>query len=244
MLRFLTVSEKAYERNCEQSKGTAVNGMVENKLKVRGILFDLDGTIVDSREVYLQAAKTAFNEIDKRMVSTTRALEIPKRLEQNLPIDDIVKGDTKRFLEIYLRTFYKVAKSKTKPIPMVENALETLSRKAKLALVTMRFVPKEDIIEELKRFGLADYFSYIVTALDTRKPKPSPEALIKCVRALDVQICDCLIVGDSISDIRAGKAARAGTVAVLTGLFTRKELSKENPDFILDNVTELPNIIE
>jgi len=218
--------------------------MNENKLKVRGILFDLDGTIVNSREVYIQAAKTAFNKMGQGMLNTKTALEIPKRLEQNLPIDDMVNGEIKRFLDIYLRTFYKLAKAKTKPIPMVENALETLSRKAKLALVTMRFVPKEDVIEELEQFGLAKYFSYIVTALDTGKPKPSPEALIKCVRALDVQMCDCLMVGDSITDVRAGKAAGAATVAVLTGLFTREELSQENPDFILDNVTELPNIIE
>ena len=77
-----------------------------------------------------------------------------------------------------------------------------------------------------------------------QKPKPSPEALIKCARALDVQICDCLMVGDSISDIRAGKAAGTVTAAVLTGLFTREELSKENPDFILDNVSVLSNIVE
>jgi pyrophosphatase PpaX len=218
--------------------------MEKNKLKVRGILFDLDGTIVDSREAYIQAAISAFNNMGQRMVNTKTALEIPRRLEQNLTIDDIVKGDVKRFLDLYLRNFYKLAKAKTKPIPMVENALETLSRKAKLALVTMRFVPKEDVIEELKQFSLAEYFSYVVTALDTGKPKPSPEALIKCVRALDVQICDCLMVGDSISDVRAGKAAGTVTVAVLTGLFTREELSRENPDFILDNVNELSNIIE
>jgi phosphoglycolate phosphatase-like HAD superfamily hydrolase len=83
-----------------------------------------------------------------------------------------------------------------------------------------------------------------VTALDTHKPKPSPEALIKAVKALDVQICDCIIVGDSISDIRAGKAAGSKTVAVLSGLFSRQELAEENPDLIIKDVTVLPNFIE
>jgi phosphoglycolate phosphatase len=61
---------------------------------------------------------------------------------------------------------------------------------------------------------------------------------------LDVQICDCVIVGDSVSDVRAGKAAGARTVTVLSGLFSHEELAKEHPDLILEDVTQLPNHIE
>jgi HAD superfamily hydrolase (TIGR01509 family) len=218
--------------------------MNENKLKVKGILFDLDGTIVDSREAYLEAAKTAFQAIGQKPPTTQTALEIPKRLEQNQPIDDITRTNPQQFLAIYLKTYYAITQEKTKLIPNVSTTLETLSEKAKLALITMRFVPKETIINELEHFNIAKYFTYVVTALDTHKPKPSPEALIKCVRALDVQICDCVIVGDSVSDVRAGKAAGARTVTVLSGLFSHEELAKEHPDLILEDVTQLPNHIE
>jgi HAD superfamily hydrolase (TIGR01509 family) len=218
--------------------------MNENKLKVKGILFDLDGTIVDSREAYLEAAKTAFQAIGQKPPTTQTALEIPKRLEQNQPIDDITRTNPQQFLAIYLKTYYAITQEKTKLIPNVSTTLETLSEKAKLALITMRFVPKETIINELEHFNIAKYFTYVVTALDTHKPKPSPEALIKCVRALDVQICDCVIVGDSVSDVRAGKAAGARTVAVLSGLFSHEELAKEHPDLILKDVTYFPKFIE
>jgi HAD superfamily hydrolase (TIGR01509 family) len=218
--------------------------MNENKLKVKGILFDLDGTIVDSREAYLEAAKTAFQAIGQKPPTTQTALEIPKRLEQNQPIDDITRTNPQQFLAIYLKTYYAITQEKTKLIPNVSTTLETLSEKAKLALITMRFVPKETIINELEHFNIAKYFTYVVTALDTHKPKPSPEALIKCVRALDVQICDCVIVGDSVSDVRAGKAAGARTVAVLSGLFSQGELAREHPDLILEDVTQLPEHIE
>jgi HAD superfamily hydrolase (TIGR01509 family) len=218
--------------------------MNENKLKVKGILFDLDGTIVDSREAYLEAAKTAFQAIGQKPPVTQTALEIPKRLEQNQPIDDITRTNPQQFLAIYLKTYYAITQEKTKLIPNVSTTLKILSKKAKLALITMRFVPKETIINELEHFNIAKYFTYVVTALDTHKPKPSPEALIKCVRALDVQICDCIIVGDSVSDVRAGKAAGARTVAVLSGLFSHEELAKENPDLILKDVTYLPKFIE
>jgi HAD superfamily hydrolase (TIGR01509 family) len=218
--------------------------MNEVKFKAKGIFFDLDGTIVDSRDAYVEAATTAFKAIGQKPPQAKAALEIPRRLEQNQPINDIVKADTHKFLAIYLRTYYAITAEKTKPTPDIATALETLSKKAKLALITMRSVPKDAITAELEHFGIAKHFTHVVTALDTHKPKPSPEALIKTVKALDVQMCDCIIVGDSVNDIRAGKAAGAKTIAVLSGLFTRQELANENPDLILENATKLPQFIE
>ena len=218
--------------------------MSKAKLNVKGILFDLDGTIVDSKEAYLEAAKTASQTMGQKPPEKRTALEIPKRLEQNLPITDLVNGNVNDFLKVYLKTYYSVTKEKTKPFPNVQATLEQLSQKTKLALITMRFVPKTQITTELEQFSLAKYFSHIVTALDTHKPKPSPEALIKTVKALDINMCDCIIVGDSVVDVRAGKAAGAKTVAVLTGLYTRHELAPEHPDLIIKDVTQLPNHVD
>src|SRR4030066_2490392 len=213
--------------------------MSNTKLMVKGILFDLDGTIVDSRGAYREAARIAFETMGKNLPEPQISLEIPKRLEQNLPISDIVKGNVANFLEVYLKTYYRITKEKTKPVPNIQVTLETLSQKVKLALITMRFVPKTKVTQELEQFHIAKYFTHIVTALDTHKPKPSPEALIKSVKALDVNICDCAIVGDSVSDVRAGKAAGSMTVAVLSGLFSREEIAGEKPDLIRKYVTSL-----
>jgi HAD superfamily hydrolase (TIGR01509 family) len=234
------MKQKANQHNTKQRP----QSMSKVKLKAKGIFFDLDGTIVDSRDAYMEAARTAFQAMGLEPPEAKTALEIPRRLEQNQPINDIVKADTHKFLAIYLRTYYAISAEKTKPISGIATALETLSKKAKLALITMRSVPKDAIKAELEHFGIAKHFTHIVTALDTRKPKPSPEALIKTVKALDVQMCDCIIVGDSINDIRAGKTAGAKTIAVLTGLFTRQELANEHPDLILENATKLPQFIE
>jgi HAD superfamily hydrolase (TIGR01509 family) len=217
--------------------------MTKTKLRAKGIFFDLDGTIVDSTEAYLAAAKTAFQAMGQEPPDAKTALKIPRKLELKQPIDDIVRGDIKGFLSLYLSTYYASTAEKTKPIPGIGDALKALSSNAKLALITMRRVPKEAVISELEHFGMAKYFSHVVTAMDTYKPKPSPEALIKAVQAIDVQICDCLIVGDSVSDVRAGKAAGAATVAVLSGLFSREELAKEKPDLILEDATRLPDYI-
>lgn len=218
--------------------------MSAKKWKAKGIFFDLDGTIVDSREAYFEAARIAFQAIGEEPPEMKVALEIPRRLERKQPISDIIKGDIREFLDVYLRTYYSITEAKTKPIPNVSTTLKVLSKNAKLALITMRFVPKEAIIKELERFNIAEYFTYVITALDTHKPKPSPDALIECVKALDVQMCDCVMVGDSVSDVKAGKAAGAKTVAVLSGLFSYDELAKESPDLILEDVTRLTGFME
>jgi len=215
------------------------------KLKVKGILLDLDGTIVDSKKAYLEAVTTTFAALGQKRFDPKIMIEIPKRLEQNLPINNILKGiNVQRFLEMYLNAYYHATATKTKPVPKISETLEKLSQNAKLGLVTMRYVPKEKVIDELEKFGLARYFQYVITALDTHNPKPSPEALLKCAKQLGIQTRDCLVVGDSLADIKAGKSAGARTVAVLSGIFLREELEREKPDLILESVNQLPDFLE
>jgi HAD superfamily hydrolase (TIGR01509 family) len=212
-------------------------------LKPKCIFLDLDGTIVDSTEAYLEAARASFEAIGQAPPTNQAALEIPRRLEQGYSISDMTNGQTEKFLKTYLKTWYMVTPQKTRLIPNVSAALQALSAKNKLALVTMRHVPRQSIVRELEYFGISRYFSRVVTSLDAFKPKPSPEALLKCAEALGVKISDCIIAGDSVNDVRAGRAAGAGTVAVLSGLFQSEELAREEPDLILNDVTALPNFI-
>jgi HAD superfamily hydrolase (TIGR01509 family) len=219
--------------------------MPKPKLKVKAIIFDLDGTLVDSREAYRKAAETAFAATGQRKVDARTVTEIPRRLEQDLPIDDLIMGaDEKRFKEIYLKAYYQATTEETKPFPDIADALEKLSSMTTLAVTTRRNIPEKEVKRELAKFGLAKHVQKIVTSLDTVKPKPSPEALLKCAEYLHVRIRDCAVVGDSIMDIKAGKNAGAQTVAVLTGIFSRKELETEKPDLILQNIKQLPEFLE
>jgi len=217
--------------------------MNQNRLRVKGIFLDLDGTIVDSTDAYIEAAVLAFKALGKVPPQTHLLLEIPRRMEQHLTIDDITENCTQKFMPIYLQAFRAVTERKTKLLPNIATTLQTLAKNTKLALITMRHVPNQVIQKELDYHGIAKYFNHIVTGLDTTKPKPAPEALIQCKNALGLEICDCLIAGDSVIDIRAGKAAGATTVAVLSGLFGRAILAKEKPDLILEDLTQLPKCI-
>lgn len=215
------------------------------KLNVKGLLIDLDGTLVDSKEAYHEALKRAFTAMGCENFDPKIALEIPRKLEQNLPIDNLTPyGNADEFLKKYLKAYYELTESKAKLLPSVSATLETLSKKAKLALITMRHVPKDKVIMEMEKFGLAKYFHCTVTALDTSLPKPSPKAIIQCARVLGVKIGECAVVGDSVIDVKAGKAAGAKTVAVLSGIFTKEELEKMKPDLIIESIKELPAFLD
>jgi HAD superfamily hydrolase (TIGR01509 family) len=214
------------------------------RFRAKGVFLDLDGTIVDSTEAYIKAAEIAFQALKKPVPETSILLKIPKRIEQRLSIEDITGNCTQKFLPIYLDAYHSITEKKTKLLPNMASALEKLSKKSKLALITIRYVPNQVIQKELDYLGIDRYFSHIVTSLDISKPKPSPEALIRCVEVLDLDMCDCLIAGDSVLDVRAGKAAGAKTVGVLSGLYGRAELEKECPNLVLPDITALPCYIE
>jgi phosphoglycolate phosphatase len=219
--------------------------MNDEKLQVKGVILDLDGTLVDSIQAYSEAAKAAFSAVGKHTFNIKMVIEIPKRFEQGIPLDDLLPEiNVKRFRQMYLRAYYRATTVKTKPLPDIADSLKKLSEKARLAVTTRRRVPNKVVIEQLKEFGLAEYFKAVVTACDKFSPKPSPDALIECSRKLGVKTSECVVVGDSVVDIEAGKRAGARTVAVLTGIFSRDELEKEKPDLILESVRKLPDFLE
>ncbi len=219
--------------------------MENERLKVKAVLLDLDGTILDSRKAYMKAMKAAFSSIGETTIDIETVTEIPKRLEQGLSIEDLIgEARVRDFMDVYLKTYYESTATESRPISGVAKMLRKLSGKTKLAITTMRCVPSRNVIKELENFGLAQYFQEVMTTLDTQSPKPSPEALIECARRLRVQVTECAVVGDSVVDVKAGKRADARTVAVLSGIFSREELEAENPDLILESVKNLSDFIE
>ena len=229
--------------------GKETETLTNGKLRVKALLLDLDGTLVDSTEALREAGRAGFSAVGMAEHNDERiAFEVARRLEQDLPVDDLfVKFDLdageveERFLPVYLNAYYSAVISKSRLFPDAKVTLELLSRHFSLALITLRYVVKEQVLDELKHLGIRRHFRVVVTALDVRKPKPFPDALLVAAEKLRVPVKECAIVGDSVVDVRAGRAAGAVTVAVLSGLFSRVQLEREKPDLIVKDVGSLPN---
>ena len=218
------------------------HNLFADSFNIKGIIFDLDGTLIDSRPTYIKAAHLAFKKLGLKPLTENMALEIPKKIEQHLPLDLENNTELELFLEIYLNFYYSISESVAKILPYTLSTLKFLSKRVKLSLVTMRSVSKNSLLNELKQFSLGKFFNPIVTAFDT-KPKPAPDPLIKCIKKMNLHKEECLIVGDSVNDIRAGKAAGIKTIAVLSGIYSYDELSIEKPDIIIQNIVSLTDII-
>lgn len=224
--------------------------MSEKRLKIRALLVDLDGTLVETGAILVDAAKHALDTIDSCQVDPQIGIEIARLLQSNHPLDSLL-GDNgitgaakQQFMAAYLDAFYGLTPTRTKPLPNVQETLRTLSKRLSLALVTRRNVSRERLAEELERLQLIQFFRATVTSQDVNQPQPSPEIILKAAHDLGVPVNECVVVSDSVVDIQAGKAAGVKTVAVLSGLFNQKELEQWKPDFIIADVNCLPDLLD
>lgn len=220
--------------------------MTAKKLKAKALLIDLDGTLVDSLEVFAEAAEAAFSAIGSGQSSQDVGLKIARHLQRNLPLNDFfdkTEVDTvlrEKFLTIFLQAFYDIAPTETKPFPHVHKTVRKLSKDFPLALITRRRVPKDLVKAELQRLRLDNYFKTIITALEVERPTPFPDAILKAADELQVLPHNCVVISDSGVDLQAGRSAGAKTVAVLSGLFEEEELRDEMPDLIIKDISYLP----
>ena len=98
---------------------------------------------------------------------------------------------------------------------------------------TMRF---------LTQFDLCKYFEAIVTGLSAPHTKPYPDPIFLAAERMGVSPEECLMIGDTTVDMRAGKAAGAQTVGVLCGFGEEEELRQLGADLILKSTADLPAI--
>ena len=216
---------------------------MDERLKFRALLMDFDGTIVDSmgtlhKALNITLRKYKLPEISAELFGELAGLPLKNIL---LKIDPSLKDSTiKQFGNDFNKIFLEIANYQT--IPKVKDTLEYLHQRS-ILLGLLTTTPRNPTFYDLNRFKLIQYFDLVLTNEDVQNHKPSPEIILKAIEILKVPVNECAYVGDSPVDILAGKAAGIKTIAVLSGLCGRERLERENPDIIINSVTDLPIII-
>ncbi|MEM2226340.1 MAG: HAD family hydrolase [Candidatus Bathyarchaeia archaeon] len=211
-------------------------------MAINAIIFDLDGTLVDSMEIVHETLNLILRDLGLRGVSREEMAEIAgMRLSDILAMrapwldHRAAEEGEERFKAIY-------STSQLRLIPGAKEAMEWLrSQGIRMGLVTT--TPKGPALEVIERLGIADYFSIVVAVEDVERPKPHPDGPLKASRSLGVDPRYCAFVGDSPNDIKAGKAAGTRTIGVLTGFSSSERLAREGADLILRSVGELPSAL-
>lgn len=222
-----------------------------NTLSVDAVIFDMDGTLIDSIDIYFEIVEIALKRLELPPVSRNKILDAAETRDFNwdLVLPDEVKSKKEEIIAAAWQIINEIAPQmfaeKLQLIRGAENILRNISaRIPKIGLVTSTQRQYLKIkMQPLKTAGVEKLFEVIITSDDVPNRKPDPEPLIECARRLDVNPGRCVYVGDTRSDIKAGKAAGMRTVGVLTGFDDRDALNQEMPDAVIDSIKDLMDVI-
>ena len=224
----------------------------QKKLKVAAVIFDLDGTLIDSIDIYFTIVEKALNRLNLPAVSRNRILEAAEseefKWELVLP-QDVLNRKAEIIDEAWAVINEIAPQMFADNLELIQGAghiVESLSSNGlKIGLVTStQRQYLETKMQPLKNAGVDNLFDAIITSDDVEKRKPAPDPLITCAQLLDMKPGNCVYVGDTTTDIKAGKAAGMRTIGVLTGFDEYGALEKEDPDAIIENVQNLLEVID
>lgn len=210
----------------------------------RLFLFDLDGTLIDSRADLAFSLNLALTRLNMHPLPDSRIIDfvgdgVQKLIERTLrettgrePESTLAKDCTALFREEYGNHLL----DRTQLYPNVLEALDRLSW-ASLAVVSNK--PENFSRRILEALNVAERFRIILGGDSTRNPKPHPEPLLKAMDVCEAVSSTTVMVGDSATDIEAGKAAGIITCGILGGFRTREKLEAAGCDLIIKNLLEL-----
>lgn len=194
------------------------------------ILFDLDGTLIDSTEAILASFYFAFKEQNFQFQGKDEEIKdlIGYPLDSMFEELGVPKQRVWDFVDSYKSNYKKISEKQT---ILLENAKESValaSTFAILGVVTTKTTLYS--IPLLKNFGIWEYFETIIGRQEVKNPKPHPEPILKACEALEVEPSkDVFIIGDTKLDLIAAKEAGISSVAVLSGYGKKEELSSFTP---------------
>lgn len=204
------------------------------------VLLDLDGTLIDSEQLILASYRHALRAHHGHAPPDEAWLEtMGQPLEAQLRDFAEDEAEVEAMLETYLEHNDQVHDRMLRRFPGVREAVATLrERGLRLGIVTSK--RRDKTLRGLEACGYPlDWFGSVVTASDLEAHKPDPAPVEKALAELEEEPSRALFVGDSIHDLRAGRAAGVRTAAALWGPYDRERLGPGDPDLWLETPEEL-----
>jgi len=214
-------------------------------LRIRALCFDIDGTLSNSDDLYAQKVRRFFPHFlfkNPTRIAHRFIMWIEAPGNALLSLADTLGVDDEMIAIIHwLSRHHRYAPGKFLLVPGVDELLKQLHGHYPMAVVSAR--DEDGTMAFLEHFDLLKYFDVIVTGLSTKHTKPYPDPILFAAQKMNVPAENCLMIGDTTVDIRAGKSAGAQTMGVLCGFGEEPELKKMGADLILPDTSKLLDVL-
>lgn len=207
------------------------------------ILFDLDGTLIDSTEAIVGCFYHSFEELNFDFQGTTQ--DITKEIGYPLDVMYTTLGVPKEniwdFVASYKQEYRKVSEAKTFLLDDAYEAVKLASTFARLGIVTTKTT--EYSIPLLKNFKIYDFFETIIGRQEVTNPKPHPEPILKAMENLNITSDDTIyMIGDTKLDLIAAQEAGVKSVGVLCGYGKKEDLALYTQDIFKDALSSIQEL--
>jgi len=209
---------------------------------INTLLFDLDGTLIDTNELILQSFLHTFEKyLPDRKFTREDILPFngPPLIETFSSIDP---ERAEEMMAEYRRFNHEKHDELVTEFPGVFETIQTLKEKGfKIGVVTTKL--RSTVNMGLKLTKLDQFFDVVVTLDDVKNPKPDPEPVFLALQQLDSTPEEAIMIGDNYQDIVSGQNAGTKTAGVAWSHKGKDFLMEYKPDFMLENMSDLLDIV-
>ena len=202
---------------------------------INTLLFDLDGTLIDSFLIHLEVFKITFAHFGIQLNEEDFLNNYSPNWYKTYEAIGLKKEDWEKADSIWLK---EVEKKTARLFPGVVKTLRLLDRNYTLGLVTSGSKIRVD--RDLSANGIKDFFETIITGDDIKAPKPSPEGIELALKNLDKRPDEATYIGDSSDDREMAKAAGVNFISVRSEF---ERLNPVKPDYQISSITNLPELL-
>jgi len=218
---------------------------------IRGVIFDVDGTLVNFAFDVVGTRKAIIEELKRRGydtsdITTTSLTQVilataRRQIESGFVRDDFRNLRSKIFSMLDAYELHSAEGARP-----LEGTIETLGalRRSSIRLGIVTNNGRLGTSATLSRSGLLSFFEFVLTREDVPAMKPEPDGILQALRIFSLSRGEVLYVGDSVSDINAASSAGVRIVSVATGSYSLAKLVGESPDLLLGSISDLPYLIE
>jgi pyrophosphatase PpaX len=207
------------------------------------IFFDMDNTLINSDKAHIVAFQEAFKKFGLKKISSKKLKKmfgIPGKFIIKELFPTLSEKEVEKVVNYHDDYLVKKSHKYLKLFKGVKGILKRLSKRYRLGLLSN--CKMKEIIASLKAVDIdCEIFDVIIGNDNVKRAKPYPDEILKAEKCAKQKAK--YMVGDSIYDVKAGKNAGVKTIAIASGNFSKKELNKEKPSKLLNNIRELEKVL-